>query len=425
MSSFFESLKQPFVRSKSHSQSAQQRDQYNRWRYYEFVSAGFSLLGLVAQTTDYELRYDTARVHYRCSEKDIGDYYRHICVLFSVISIGFQIARHYIKHTWEKAKATMRLSGDGYYRGKESVFRPGLFVDVGVLCVFPYPGITGTVMQMERCQMTDRIWADTPICYTWSELLFVLMFARVYLILRCLFVYYSLMDRHSRFTAAQFAVKANTRFTIQSLVRIRPYTMLLLFWIPISMILAIMIRVFERPYIDCTHLDYDPYSNALWLAMMTITTVNYADFYPTTHYGRIVAMLAGIWGLFLISMMVIIMSRSFSLTIHQQQALYQINVSRHAAKVIVAAFLTHIAKKNHGSYSANYQYRRTSMMGQIDAFKRVKNTFDLINEEMLVENSEMKPVCESSEGRMERLERKMDGVMEALKEIKEIIKGKK
>ncbi len=47
-------------------------------------------------------------------------------------------------------------------------------------------------------------------------------------------------------------------------------------------------------------LNCDPmtYSEALWLIIMTILTVGYGDFYPASHGGRIIAVLAGIVGIF-------------------------------------------------------------------------------------------------------------------------------
>ena len=414
MSSFLDSLKQPFVRAREISLSAIQRNQYDRWRYCEFVSAGFSLLGLIVQTIDYERRYSPDREHFNCLENNVSQHYRWLCVVFSAFAVAFQVLRHTTKHQWEQLKAKQRLSSDLDFRAKPSLLTLGLLIDLSVLCVFPYPYVSGRVEQPERYDVGKGIWADTTICYTWAEILYVCMFLRVYLILRCLFVYYSLMDRHSRFTASHLNVKANIRFTIRALIRVQPYTMLFLFWIPISVILAIMMRVFERPFQDCTNLDFEPYYNALWMATMTITTVNFADFYPSTHLGRVVAQIAGIWGLFLISMMVLVMTRSFSLTWRQQEALQRINLSRQAAKVIIAAFSMLLAKKRHGVYSVHWRHRREALDVETANFKEILLTLGGLEEENASEVAELKPVLASIQQRLDRQEHQLKSVLEVL-----------
>lgn len=385
---------------------ASPRDQYNQWRKCEFISAFFSSLGLLAQVADYEARYSPSRSHENCLERDIGQHYRWLCLLFTVVSLTFQVFRHHTKHLWEKFKASRRLSSAQNYRAKPSLFTTGFFVDVVTLSVFPYPYVFGSFFHSER-YMTEQGWTQTTVCYNAAEVLYVLMFARVYLVLRCVFVHYSLMDRHTRFACAQFDVKANTRFTIRSLIRTRPYMMLSLFLVPISLILAVLIRVFERPYQDCTGLDFDPYKNGLWLAAMTLTTVNYADFYPSTHLGRVVAQAAGIFGLILISMMVFVMSRSFNLTWRQQKAFFDMAKTRQAALVILAALQMNREKKRSGQFSPRTKACRQTLERKIEAFQDKTAELKALREEMRTEATDLVPQVQEMEARLEKTEQKV------------------
>jgi len=386
---------------------ASPRDQYNQWRICEFISALFASLGLFTQIADYEARYSPSRTHENCLERDIGQYHRWLCLLFTVVSLTFQVFRHHTKHLWEKFKASKGLSSAQNYRAKPSLFTAGFFLDVATLSIFPYPYVSGSFAHSER-YMTELGWTETSVCYNVAEVLYVLMFARVYVLLRCVFVHYSLMDRHSRFACAQFDVKANTRFTIRSLIRTRPYMMLSLFLVPISLILAVLIRVFERPYQDCTGLDFEPYKNSLWLAAMTLTTINYADFYPSTHLGRVVAQVAGIFGLILISMMVFVMSRSFTLTWRQQKAFFDMARTRQAALVILGALQMNRERRRSGPFSPQTKAFRRALVRKSEAFRDKIAELKGLREEMRTEATDLVPQVQEMEARLEKTEQKVE-----------------
>ena len=64
---------------------------------------------------------------------------------------------------------------------------------------------------------------------------------------------------------------------------------------------------------DDNHGMMDNYFNALWLIVITLTTVGYGDVSPCTNPGRIIAMISALWGAFLISLLVISVASVFEL----------------------------------------------------------------------------------------------------------------
>ena len=388
---------------------AAQRDQYNQWKYCEVISTMFAVGGIAAQIWDYEERYADDRTYDNCAQKEIGERYRWLCVLCTVVSVTFQVFRHHTKHMWELFKAKTKLSTGDHYKAKSSLFTTSLFVDVVLLCVFPYPHLRGCFHLTERC-MWEATWEEAEVCYTLSEALFVLMFGRLYLLLRCAFAVFGMTDRHSRTVSAQFGIKANTRFTIRSLLRQRPYTTLLLLWAPISLVLALLFRVFERPYMDCSGLDFTPYYNGLWLAMMTITTVNYADYWPSTHLGRVVAMLGGIWGLFLISLMVFVMARNFALTWSQQKALFRINRTRFAAKVVIAGIQWAILKGKRSSLEEKRE-KWQELQRKVRDFRENRSVINTLYEETCTEVTDVKPILDGIRTKLTKNEQKIDNLL--------------
>jgi hypothetical protein len=78
--------------------------------------------------------------------------------------------------------------------------------------------------------------------------------------------------------------------------------------------------------------------NSMWCTIITMATVGYGDFYPETHIGRLIAILACIWGNFLISLMVVSLTISSEFNPSQRKAydniMKEIGVNEHKKKAI-------------------------------------------------------------------------------------------
>jgi voltage-gated potassium channel len=55
------------------------------------------------------------------------------------------------------------------------------------------------------------------------------------------------------------------------------------------------------------------YGNALWLVLMTVTTVGLGDYYPQTHFGRTIVFFIAIWGTFVISLTVVVVANTLKM----------------------------------------------------------------------------------------------------------------
>jgi UDP-N-acetylmuramyl pentapeptide phosphotransferase/UDP-N-acetylglucosamine-1-phosphate transferase len=59
--------------------------------------------------------------------------------------------------------------------------------------------------------------------------------------------------------------------------------------------------------------DLESFSNAIWLTIITMTTVGYGDFYPRTHIGRTITVFLIIWGIFIVSLMVVVLTNTLNM----------------------------------------------------------------------------------------------------------------
>merc|ERR1712072_985555 len=87
--------------------------------------------------------------------------------------------------------------------------------------------------------------------------------------------------------------------------------------------LAYAMVLSERPEQDATNLD--DYENALWVIIITMTTVGYGDTYPKTPFGRGVAVLASLLAIVLVALVVNAVTERLSLSRDENKVLDFIN----------------------------------------------------------------------------------------------------
>jgi len=116
--------------------------------------------------------------------------------------------------------------------------------------------------------------------------------------------------------------------------------------------LAYAVRMFERPFYDDPKIstisenspeyqDYSLFNNAWWLIVVTMTTVGYGDYFPRTHLGRIVIIIACFCGVFIVSLTVVTLTSASEFS-RGEKSTYEIlhrlsqrkNIERLARRVI-------------------------------------------------------------------------------------------
>lgn len=287
----------------------------------------------MAATIDYESSYSPDRSLSNCEQlPEIGEL-RWLDVVFTAVALGFLVQRHWLKRLWIQSKA--RPQGHSLFQ-----FLFKLTTEAFLLCIFPYPSLQREVYVYERHRTKPSSYFQLrDICYTGAEVLYAFMFLRFFFVLRAVVNTSRFMDGHARLVAKAFRVKANMRFTLRAWGKAHSLALVIVLMLPSALLASMLIRVFERPYIAISHLDFAYYPNTVYYTYISMTTIAYGDFSTWTLPGRFCAILISIWGMGMFSIQIYMMDRKLRISPDQLQAVRTIKQSRAASRLILSFFL--------------------------------------------------------------------------------------
>lgn len=342
-----DALSRPLIQS-TELQKTTIRRLLSLWRVSELLSAGFGVIGWIVATIDYEARYSSERDHQNCLQNDFSDALRWLDVVLTLAALLFLALRHVTKREWNLEKLRRKQANSRKALKQHSFlhFLSRLLLESLVLCLFPYPD-TDSNMYVDERHLDGYRTVRSDLCYTSSEILYVLMLLRFFFVMRAAVNMTQFMDGHSKKICSWYGVKANLRFATRALVKAQPFWMMVIFVLPSALLASVAIRVFERPYVDIWGQDFAYYPNVVWFTYVTMTTIGYGDYVTATQLGRLVAILIGVWGLFVFSMMIYIIDNTFQMSKSQTKSFQAIKQKRKAAQLIQGFLIYRQIRQHH------------------------------------------------------------------------------
>ena len=150
-----------------------------------------------------------------------------------------------------------------------------------------------------------------------------------------------------------YGFTANVRFTFKCLIIKNPGITVLCTLSVSTLILAYILRIFEIEYYrSIDQIDFDNFFQAIWVIVITMTTVGFGDLVPFSYIGRIIIMITSFWGAFLISLVIVSVTKMFELTRNQKKAMHHMFLTRKAASSITSAMRYFMAKKRNKKTAA-------------------------------------------------------------------------
>jgi hypothetical protein len=141
--------------------------------------------------------------------------------------------------------------------------------------------------------------------HTVNSIFTMICLLRMWYILKLYLVYSKYYSPRSQRVSKMNNFDTNLEFSLKALMYKSPVTTYLLLFCLILAYTSFCLRMFERVLDVESGLNFSSYWNNLWCLVITMTTVGYGDFYPSSTLGRMIGIIAGICGIFLISMLIV------------------------------------------------------------------------------------------------------------------------
>ena len=141
--------------------------------------------------------------------------------------------------------------------------------------------------------------------YVDNDMLQLASVFKLFLFLRALLARMTFSSDRAYRVCEIFTVQQDYRFVIKCVMKRNPFT-LSFAWLVIGVLyFGHAIRITEKPLKQATdRMDYSLYSNCVWAAFITMSTVGYGDFFPRTTRGRVVMIFCCMYGVVNLSLVV-------------------------------------------------------------------------------------------------------------------------
>jgi hypothetical protein len=185
--------------------------------------------------------------------------------------------------------------------------------------------------------------------YYMGDFMLALMFLRIRFVFKLMTNWSMYSNAFSKYVSQLYGFRSNQMFTFKCYFEMYPGRIFGTIFLSSVLIMSYVLRIAELPLVRPEFNNYNDslqnFGEAVYLVIMTITTVGYGDLVPYSTAGKIVAMIASLWGSLLVSLLVVTQMTIFELNDNQRKALTHINMSKSAADTINRSIKYFLVKK--------------------------------------------------------------------------------
>jgi len=305
--------------------------EFQKLQIIDTSTAIIAFIGAFITIMAYDLEFDQ-------KDNDLLLILLWVVFVSTKVSIVLNVLKYLQELTYLKARNLISK--------KENLISSGaiwfILLETFVLLLQPYP-----FLHSIKINVYDSV-EGVHYYYYVNDIFAILLMARVFLLCRILLNNSRYRSPRARRLSTMYGADNDYLFACKCLMKASPFlTVLVLFGASIF-IFGYMLRICERPLNrnPTVVMDFSTYWNSMWCVILTMTTVGYGDFYAKTHFGRIVSFLCCIWGVFVVSLMVVTLNNVLGMSSAEEKALTvldRLSLRKHL-KAEAAYILTNMAK---------------------------------------------------------------------------------
>ena len=125
-----------------------------------------------------------------------------------------------------------------------------------------------------------------------NSVMSIICLLRLWIPFKCFLMNSSFFSRRTKRVAEMNGVKSGLFFTLKANLQMNPYQVYLCILVCIMLFSTFSMRVFERELDHLTGRVFADYWSSAWCFVITVLTVGYGDFFPSTDVGRLVAVVS-------------------------------------------------------------------------------------------------------------------------------------
>lgn len=281
--------------------------QFGKLKIAEFSCFTLALFGFACGAISNDLAFNGEM---RESNDEKLKILMHLCSVSTGLLMFGVVWRTRQELRWQQAKAIYSYQDDLFTTGKYFT----LLLELAINIVHPTYG-THDVTVPHYVN-----FYNVTIDYQLNSILTVLMLVRLYHPIRLFSTLSDFRSCRAQRICQMNGCRSGTFFAVKCLIRDKPKEVIF-YMLALGIFTgSFCFRVFERPLVEHSGFKYEDYGTCMWNVIITMTTVGYGDMYPASAPGRFCGFIVCIWGVLVVSMMVVAVNNTVDLELGEDKA---------------------------------------------------------------------------------------------------------
>lgn len=281
--------------------------QYGRLKVAEFSCFTLALFGFACGAISSDLSFTEGM---RSNNAEKLKILMHMCSVSTCLLLFAVVWRMRQELSWQQAKAIYSYQDDLFTTGKYIQLMVELVINI------VHPPFGSHEVSVPHYVNFYNVTVD----YQLNSILTIAMLARLYHPIRLFSTLSDFRSCRAQRICQMNGCRSGTFFAVKCLIRDKPKEVIF-YMLAIGIFTgSFCFRIFERPLTPYSGFEFGDYGSCMWCVIITMTTVGYGDMYPTSIPGRFCGFVVCIWGVLVVSMMVVAVNNTVDLELGEDKS---------------------------------------------------------------------------------------------------------